>query len=397
MTGFQEAVTWFDHWEGSAILGTGLEQRLLAIFNPSISETDRARLLNNLIGENAGSSWLPELLFRAGVHYRRLDAPQNSLPYLLQAIEKYTAAQDLHHLTSLRWLYGCVLWQTGARLAACLHWRQAIEDWVKYMPALALRLHTLDKEIENARLAALRCIELQEWHRARRARSDVGMEKHRFFIAKYQVKVEYLQQVSGELKNRQQAVSIKQTWYQERLNEMNIALAGKPEEAYLLVKDLIKTEPGRLSQGFIDQRGMIECFIAENKLDLMDKEVGNLLTAVSARTLLEKAETYLVCGWALAAGKKDGWEEHLQKAVFLYPPDSLARVWARWLLGACQWDVPEKRGEAANNWRITLNDLTHLRQRAEWQNQPQAVNAYAEKLTAMHGALQQQRNRLATP
>ena len=99
----------------------------------------------------------------------------------------------------------------------------------------------------------------------------------------------------------------------------------------------------------------------------------------------------------VVCNQEDGWEKHLQKAVFLYPPESLARVWARWLLGAIQWGIPEKRGEAAKNWKIAIHDLTHLKERAEWQNQPQAVNNYAEKLTAMQGALDIQRNQPGIP
>jgi tetratricopeptide (TPR) repeat protein len=396
MTGFQDAVNWFYHWERSEILGTDFEQRLQDIFNPSLSEPDRTRLLDELLRENADSPRLSELLFQAGVRYRRLGLPKNGLTYFIQAIAKYTETLALHNLTCLRWLHGWVLWQTGSTLDACIQWRKAIEEWAEYLPVLALRLSTLDKEIENARLAALRCIELQEWHRARMARSDSGSARHRFSIAKYQVKVEYLEQVGGELTHTRQAVSVKQTWYQERLREMNVALAGKPDEAYLLVKDLAQNDPGRLSQGFITQRAAIETFIAEGKLDLVQNEVDNMIAAVPARTPVEKAETYLVSGWALYAIKKDGWEKHLQQAVFLYPAESLARVWARWLLGAIQWDIPEKRGEAADNWKIAIRDLVHLKDRAEWQNQPRAVNEYAEKLTAMHGALDIQRNQLAS-
>ncbi len=397
MTGFQEAVNWFYHWEGSGILGTDLEQRLQAIFNPSLSETDRTQLLSELLREHADSPRLPELLVQSGVRYHTLGLPQNGLPYIVRAIKKYSEALELHNLTCLRWLHGCVLWQTGGSLAACTQWRKAIEEWTKYLPVLTLRLSTLDQEIENARLAALRCIELQEWHRAQKARSESGSPRHRFFIAKYQLKAEHLQQVGGELINTRQAISIKQTWYQERLREMKIALAGKPDEAYLLVNDLAQNEPGRLTQGFITQRAAIETFIASNEPDQVVKEVDRMLAAAAACTPVEKAETYLVSGWAMYAIKNDRWEKHLQKAVFLYSPESLARVWARWMLGAIQWGILVKRGEAAENWMIAIRDLVHLKERAEWQNQPQAVNMYAEKLTAMNGALDIQRNQPASP
>ena len=395
MSGFQEAINWFYHWEGSAIDGSDLEQRLLDIFNPSISETDREQLLSDLTIEQEGTPRLSELGFQIGVRYHGLELPQKSLPYMLQAMDDYSAASDLHHLTSLRWLYGILLWQTGSRLAACLQWRQAIGDWTKYVPVLVLRLNTLDKEIENTRLAMLRCIELQEWHRARMARSVVGLEKHRFIFARYQVKVEYLQQLSGELNTTRQAVAVKNTWYQERLIEMNIALAVKPEEAYLQIKDLAQDEPGRLSQGFIAQRELIESRVAEGNLELIIEEVDRLLASVPTRTPLEKAESYLVGGWALAAHSQDGLEEYLKKAVFFYPPESPARVWARWLLGGIQWGFPRKRGEAANNWKIALNELSHLKERAEWRNRQLAVNTYVEKLTAMQAALEKQRNNLA--
>ena len=394
MSEFQEAVNWFYKWEGSAIDGTDLEQRLLESFNPSISETDRAQLVRQLTDEQAGSPRLAELYFQIGLRYLRLGLPETGKPYLLQASEMYSTALDLHHLTCIRWLYGTSLWQSGNKLAACLQWRQAIEDWTTYLPVLALQMTRIDNRIENTRLAMLRCIELQEWHRARRARSSVGMEKHRFFIAKYQVKLEFLEQRSGELKLTRQALGIKHNWYQERLVEMNTALMGKPEEAYLLMKDLAQAEIGRLSLGFIAQRDQIEALVVSGDLVLVKEAVDLLLAAIPSRTPLEKADSYLACGWALAAHLQDGWEEQLKKALFSYPPESPARVWARWLLGGIQWGIPNKRGEAANNWKTALSDLTHLKERAEWQNQPRSVNAYAEKLVAMQAALAVQRNRL---
>ena len=388
MTSFQEAVNWFYHWEGSAIEGTDLEQRLSGIFNPAISETDREQLLGTLTIEPAQSTRLPELRFQIGVRFYELGLPEKSLPYLSLAIDNYLAALDLHHLTSLRWLYGVALRQTVNRLAACLQWRQAIEEWTTYLPVLSLNIGTLDKEIENTRMARLRCVELQEWHRDWVARSAVGLERHRFFIAKYQVKGEYLEQKRAELAATRQNVAFKNTWYQEHLAEMAIALASEPEEAYLQIRDLVQGEPGRLSQGFITQRTLIENQVEEGNLEQVKAEVDRLLAAVSTRTSLEKAESYLVGGWALAATQQEGWEEHLKKALFFYPPKTPARVWVRWLLGGIQWGVPNKNGEAANNWRIALSELTHLKEQAEWHNQPLAVNAYAGKLTAMRGALE---------
>ncbi len=397
MTGFQEAVNWFYRWEGSAIEGTDLAQRLSGIFNPAISETDREQLLGTLVIEPAQSSRLPELQFQIGVRYHELGLPAKSLPYLSQALDGYLTASDLHHLTSIRWLYGLVLRQVGNRLAACLHWRQAVGDWTKYLPLLALRISDLDKEIENVRLAILRCVELQEWHRDRLARSTVGLEKHRFFIAKYQVKGEYLQQKRGESVTTRQNVALKNTWYHERLEGMAIALAGEPEEAYLQIRDLAQDEPERVSQGFITQRTLIENQVEAGNLAQVIAEVDRLLAAAPARTALEKAESYLVGGWALAATQQVGWEEHLKKALFFYPPKTSARVWARWLLGGIQWGVPGKNGEAANNWRIALSELTHLKEQAEWHNQPLAVNAYVSRLTAMQAALVKQGNNLPQP
>ena len=150
-----------------------------------------------------------------------------------------------------------------------------------------------------------------------------------------------------------------------------------------------------MSQGFTTQRALIEDLVAEGNLEGVNAKVNLLLDAIPARTPLEKAEAYLVGGWALAVHLVDGWEALLNKAIFSYAPESPAKVWARWLLGGIQWGIPSKRGEAANNWRIALSELSHLKERAEWYNQQLAVNTFVEKLTAMQAALEKQRNNLA--
>jgi hypothetical protein len=395
MTRFQDAVNWFYHWEHSEIVGTGLEQRLLEIFNPSLAQDDRARLVRDLVHEHEDSPLMPELLVQLGVRYRRLGIPQSGIAYITRAIEIYTQIEDIHHLNCLHWLHGCLLWQTGSKLSACIQWRKAIAGWTVNLPILKYSLSTLDQEIENARLAVLRCIELGEWHRKEAARA--GMAKHRQHIAEYERKAQQWQTKLGELQDTRHALSIKQDWYGERLREMGIALLCKPEEAYLLVKDLTLRQPDRLSQGFIAQREAIEKQIAENRPTQVGNEVDGLMAGVEARSPIEKAEAFLVNGLAMHAIKRDRWEKDLQKATFLSPPDTLLRVWARWLLGAIQWVVPKKRGDAAMNWNIAIQDLAHMKTRAEWQNQAELVRYSAEKLALMQGALELQRNNLAVP
>ena len=71
------------------------------------------------------------------------------------------------------------------------------------------------------------------------------------------------------------------------------------------------------------------------------------------------------------------------------------RIWARWILGAIQWNIPNKVSEAATNWTIAIEDLTHLEKEAMWQNQTRMVNLSWDKLTIMRGALYFQRNKLS--
>ena len=394
MTGYKEALNWFFQWERSQIAGTDLEQRLQEIFNPAISDADRERLLNTLTEEHAGSPILPELLFQIGAWYRRHGSPQSGLKYLDQAIERYAASSDLHHMNSLHWLYGCILWQIGSNLEACLHWRLSIRVWKEYLPAFHNRQQTTNQEIENARLAYLRCIEREEWHRKRDLLPGANHSQHRGQIAQYQQKAQQWQTKIAELKRTKQGLTSKLEWYEKRLEEMEIALLCTPEEAYLLIKDMTNQDRNRLSQGFVNHREKIEKLVGEHNSAEATKEVERMLAVAPAWTPVEKAESYLVGGWAFYEIKHDGWEKQLKKAVFLYPPDSLGRVWARWLLGAIQWGIPEKVGDAATNWTIAIQDLEHLEKKAEWQNQDIQVEYYSDKISIMHRALEDRRSQL---
>jgi hypothetical protein len=395
MAGFQDAVNWFYHWQRSEIVGTDLEQRLLKVFNPSLSQTDWEGLVDGLLLEHEEAAIYPELLVQIGVRYRRLGSLENGLEYISLAVEEYLKVEDIHHLSCLRWMYGCVLWQTGNNLEACRQWRMAIDAWVKLSPVLKYRLDSLDSEIDNARMASLRFIDREDWHRQQSKVGGADVTKHEYAIDKYQAKTKQWQAKLGELTVTWQGISIKYDWYRERIHEMGVSLFCQPEEAYLLVKDLAQAKPDRLSKGFIAQCEAMENFIAERKPDQAAHEVECMIAAAAARTPVEKAETYLVSSWAMFRVSDDRWAQFLQKAIFFYPPDSLARVWARWLLGAIQWGVSEKRGDAAEQWMIAMRDLTQLKERAEWQNQPQLVNDFMDKLTTMQDALDLQRNNLA--
>jgi hypothetical protein len=157
---------------------------------------------------------------------------------------------------------------------------------------------------------------------------------------------------------------------------------------------MINQDGNRLSQGFVNHREKIEKLVGEHNSAEATKQVERMLAVASAWTPVEKAESYLVGGWAYYVIKHDDWEKYLKKAVFLYPPDSLGRVWVRWLLGAIQWEVPEKVADAATNWTIAIQDLEHLEKKAEWQNQDLQVEYYSDKISIMHRALEDRRSQL---
>lgn len=394
MTDFQEAVNWFYHWQRSEIVGTKLEQQLLKAFNPSLSQTDRARLVDELLDMHKDAAIYPELLVQIGVRYRRLGSAEIGLEYISLAMEEFKKAEDMHHLSCLRWMYGCVVWSLGSNLDACRQWRLSIDAWEKLLPVMKYRLDSLDSEIDNARMASLRFVDREDWHRKQSRVTGADVTKHEYNIAKYQIKTKQWNKKVSELSVTRQGISIKDEWYKERIWEMGISLISQPEEAYLLMKEIAQNEPDRLSPGFVAQCEAVEKLIAEKKNDHAAQTIERMIDAATARTSVERAETYLVSAWAMFRLKDECWEQYLAKAIFLYPPDSLARVWARWLLGAIQWDISEKRSDAAEQWTIAIRDLTRLKERAEWNNKPQLVNDFMDKLLAMQGALDLRRNSL---
>lgn len=394
MTGYKEALNWYFHWELSQIAGTELDRQLQEIFNPAISEADREILLRTLTEQHESSAIFPEYLFQVGAWYRKHGMPQKALKYWNLAIERHAAARDLHHMNTLRWIYGCILWQIGNNLEACLNWRYAVEVWWENLEFFQERQRTTDLEIENARLATLRCIEREEWHQKRSLLPGAHQAQHQNFIADYQRKAHHWQTKIGELKRTKHGLANKLEWYQQRLQEMEVALLCKPEEAYLLVKDMANLGQPQVCQGFIHQRDVLEALVHDRKVAQAVKEVERMLEAAAAWTPVEKAGSNLAGGWVFYVLKNEGWEKLLKKAVFLYPPDALGRVWARWLLGAIQWQIPEQIEDAATNWEIAIQDLDHLEKTAEWQNQGQLVNYYSDKITLMRAALGAQRDQL---
>ena len=179
------------------------------------------------------------------------------------------------------------------------------------------------------------------------------------------------------------------------LGEMEVALICSPEEAYLLVKELPAQDQERLSQGFVDQREMVEKFIVDQNPTEVVREVERMLAVAEARTAIEETETYLISGWALYQVKNENWRKNLEKAIFLSPPGSLTRIWAHWLLGAIQWSISTMVCDAATNWTIAIEDLIHLEKEAIWHNQKSMVNLCWDKLAFMQGALNLQRNKLS--
>ncbi len=395
MTGFQDAVNWFYHWQKSEIVGTDLEQRLLKVFNPSLSQTDRAHLVDELIVETKDTASYAELLVQIGLRYRRLGSREVALANISLAINDYAKQEDIHHLSCLRWMYGWMLWELGSNLDACRQWRMAIEAWVILSPVLKYRLDVLDSEINNARMASLRYVDREEWHREQKEHPGVDVKQHEAYIANYQAKINQWQAKVSELTVIRHSVLNKDEWYRTRIHEMRISLLCNPEEAYLLLKDLSNLEPDRLGKGFIAQREGIERLIADKKTDHLVNAVERMITQATTRTPVEKAESYLVSAWAIYRVGGERWEQYLKKAIFLYPPNTLARVWSRWLSGAIDWGISNKRGGAAEQWTIAIQDITRLKERAEWQNNPQLVNDLMDKTAVMQGALDLQRNNLA--
>lgn len=395
MTGFQDAVNWFYHWQKSEIIGTDLEQRLLKVFNPSLSQTDRANLVAELITETKDTASYVELLVQIGLRYRGLGFSEVALANISLAIDGYAKQEDIHHLSCLRWMYGWLLWEVGRNLDACRQWRMAIDAWVKLSPVLKYRLDVLDSEIPNARMASLRYVDREEWHRKQIEHPGGDAKQHEAYIANYQAKINQWQAKFSELTIKRQGILYKDEWYRNRIHEMRIFLLCNPEEAYLLMKDLSKMEPDRLDKGFIAQREGVERLIADKKTNQLVNKVEQMIAEATIRTPVEKAESYLVSAWAIYRVGGERWEQYLKKAIFLYPPDSLARVWSRWLSGAIDWGISTKRGGAAEQWTIAVQDITRLKERAEWQNNPKLVNDLMDISTVMQGALDLQRNNLA--
>ena len=179
-------------------------------------------------------------------------------------------------------------------------------------------------------------------------------------------------------------------WYRDRLKEMEIDLATKPEEIFCWLNKYEGTKLSPPSQAIVNQ--------IKEKINRRDYstvfDLFSMLQDINrwSSEIYEQPEAYLVCGYhAYQTGNWPLAIDFIKKAVLgfaLGVGGNHKQVIARWMCGAVGWMGKDIQiAQARIDWLRCISDLEQLRLRADQENDPDRRDWYAGRRYILQSSL----------
>lgn len=185
-------------------------------------------------------------------------------------------------------------------------------------------------------------------------------------------------------------LSPRRIWYEERIQEMNIDLATKPEEIYGWLN---RYDGSNLSEQSWDILNRVQKKIRQRDYSEI-YELFQMLQDMNrwSRDLYERAEAYWECGFdSYRSGNLPLAIEFLRKAVPEFAPgmgNNHKQVMARWMLGCLEWMGNDAQNRLArNDWMRCIFELDQLRLEADRNNDQNRKKWYADRRAILQDAL----------
>jgi tetratricopeptide (TPR) repeat protein len=184
---------------------------------------------------------------------------------------------------------------------------------------------------------------------------------------------------------------VEREWYKDRLRQMEIELATKPEEVFNWLN-----KPGfGVSKLTMPSEQLVDAI--QNKIrQQVYPDVYSLMNDLQdivkwSRELYEGPEAILVCGLAAyQMGNLSSAAELLEEAVTKFPStkyNNHEQIIARWMLGAVEWKIKNDQKKTIDRWRRCINDLEDLRQYADQNNMQPQKKWYADRRSILQAAM----------
>jgi tetratricopeptide (TPR) repeat protein len=192
---------------------------------------------------------------------------------------------------------------------------------------------------------------------------------------------------------------VEEAWYKNRLRQMKVDLAARPEEIWTWLNHF---EHSSLKP---PTRQIVECVhdkirgqVYQNVYALMqDLQEANR----QSEEVHEKAEIYLEFGLAIYQfGNAHFAVELLRKAVQNFYPGIGSyhkQVIARCMLGAVEWMEVTSHKQAFQDWKRCIEEFEDLRRWADRDNLPKKVEWYAQHREILGAALLARRKQEPRP
>ena len=180
-------------------------------------------------------------------------------------------------------------------------------------------------------------------------------------------------------------------WYQAWIWQMDLELTAKPEEIYTWLNYFPSADPS-----LSPSSRQLENLMAENIRQQRYPDVYALMRDIQqinqwSTGIYERAEVFFECGLAAYQMGNLGFAtELLRKAVVDFSPgigNNHKQVVARCMLGAVEWLHPDLRSQAVIDWRRCLEEFRNLMLQADYANNQDGRQWYAERITLLEAAL----------